>query len=105
MSTITTHILDISKGCPAAEVEVILFHGDRELTRSRTNSDGRISAWDATVVPGLYRIRFATKPYFEKQSIATFYPFVEINFEITRDIHYHIPLLLSPWGYSTYRGS
>ena len=105
MSTITTHILDLSKGCPAAELEVILFQGERELTRSRTNTDGRISAWDSNVIPGLYRIRFETKHYFEKHSIATFYPFVEIQFEITRDTHYHIPLLLSPWGYSTYRGS
>jgi 5-hydroxyisourate hydrolase len=54
---------------------------------------------------GIYKIRFETKDYFDKRSVPTFYPFVEIYFETTADGHYHIPLLISPFGYSTYRGS
>ncbi|HLZ87676.1 MAG TPA: hydroxyisourate hydrolase [Puia sp.] len=105
MSTITTHILDISQGRPASGVEVILYTTNCEITRSRTNSDGRITGWDANVGPGVYTLRFETKHWYESQSIPTFYPYVEIHFEITAVAHYHIPLLISPWGYSTYRGS
>jgi 5-hydroxyisourate hydrolase len=111
VSKITTHILDISQGRPAADVEVILYHDTREIARGRTNTDGRLTDWseitdrNAAVGPGIYTIRFETKPYFANQALTTFYPFVDIHFEITDATHYHIPLLLSPWGYSTYRGS
>jgi 5-hydroxyisourate hydrolase len=60
---------------------------------------------DATVGKGIYKIRFETRDYFDKQTVPSFYPFVDIYFEVTRDGHYHIPLLISPFGYSTYRGS
>lgn len=103
MSKITTHILDISQGRPAADVEVILYHDNDEVARGRTNTDGRIIDWAGEA--GIYKIRFETKTWFTKQSIISFYPYIEIHFEITDATHYHIPLLLSPWGYSTYRGS
>lgn len=107
MSTITSHILDTSRGCPAAGIKIILFvqQGDAwpELRRTITDADGRIAPW--TVAPGRYKLRFETRAYFDLQTVSTFYPFVEIHFETGDDVHYHIPLLLSPWGYSTYRGS
>jgi 5-hydroxyisourate hydrolase len=105
MSTLSTHILDIAAGRPAADILVILFHGDRELARARTNPDGRIAGWSAELPPGTYKLLFETKSYFDRQSTPTLYPFIEIAFAITTDTHYHIPLLLSPFGYSTYRGS
>ena len=107
MSTITSHILDISRGCPAAGVEIVLYGQTsdtwQELSRAPTNGDGRIGPW--TSAPGYYKLRFETGAYFDLQRVSSFYPFVEIHFEIGSGAHYHIPLLLSPWGYSTYRGS
>ena len=104
MSKITTHILDISLGKPVAGVEIILYRQTantwQEIARGRTNPDGRISeGWTAD--PGTYKLRFETKTY---QGAAALYPFIEVSFEAT-DPYYHIPLLLSPFGYSTYRGS
>ena len=105
MSKITTHILDIALGRPAADVEIILYHEDKVIARGHTNADGRITDWAGVVEPGTYHLRFETKPYFEKRSVQTLYPHVDIYLEVTTDPHYHIPLLLSPWGFSTYRGS
>ncbi len=112
MSKITTHILDISKGRPAEGITIILFGGENdewtELARGKTNADGRISDLlekDDQLKFGIFKMRFETKDYFDKLTIPTFYPYVEIIFEIVNDQHYHIPLLLSPFGYSTYRGS
>jgi 5-hydroxyisourate hydrolase len=112
---ITSHILNISTGKPADGVEAVLFFqenndpiaiGWKEIAKSKTNSDGRITEWlSKEPAAGVYKIRFETKKYFDKNSIATFYPYVEIVFEIRSNEHYHIPLLLSPFGYSTYRGS
>jgi len=112
MSQLTTHILDTMKGKPAEGISVYLFqqHADEwtEVTLASTNPDGRIPNLlqkDVLLEPGVYKMRFDTQPYFERQSLPTFYPFVEITFTITGNEHYHIPLLLSPFGYSTYRGS
>jgi 5-hydroxyisourate hydrolase len=118
MSKITTHILDTAKGCPAEGVRVILYAGEMEMASGTTDKNGRISEWpgpNADAAPGvaafmaagngIYKMRFETKDYFDKQSVPTFYPFVEVHFELTADGHYHIPLLVSPFGYSTYRGS
>jgi 5-hydroxyisourate hydrolase len=104
MSTITTHILDTAKGCPAEGVRVILYAGEMEVAGGTTDKNGRISEWPA-VEKGIYKMRFEIRDYFEGQSVATFYPFVEVHFELNADGHYHIPLLISPFGYSTYRGS
>ena len=112
MSQITTHILDTMKGQPAASVNVILLRGENdewtEITRGSTNKDGRIMELlpiNTIVAHGIYMLRFETKDYYDSQQIATFYPYVDIVFDIKTNDHYHIPLLLSPFGYSTYRGS
>ena len=112
MSQITTHILDTSKGKPAAEVTIILYKHEHsewvELARGKTNQDGRIPDLldkKTILATGFYKMRFETKPYFEQNNIETFYPFVEIVFDISSQEHYHVPLLLNPFGYSTYRGS
>ena len=112
MNSITTHILDTKLGRPAAGVPVVLEKQKEanweELARAVTNRDGRT---DALVPPGsldggVYRLNFATGAYFASQHTATFYPYVAIAFEVTdTSQHYHVPLLLSPFGYSTYRGS
>jgi 5-hydroxyisourate hydrolase len=112
MSQITTHILDTSKGKPAQGVTIILFstiNGEwKELASGITNTDGRIPDLlkkDVLLEYGVYKMRFEVKEYFDKLGVAAFYPFVEIVFDITTQEHYHIPLLLNPFGYSTYRGS
>ena len=112
MSQVTTHILDTSKGKPAAGVVVSLYqqHPEkwREIAASITNADGRITDLlpkDAQLQPGTYKLRFETKDYFDLQGVVSFYPFIEIIFQVTGSEHYHVPLLLSPYGYSTYRGS
>ncbi len=112
MTNITTHILDTTKGKPAEGVTIILYGGENdewtELARGITNADGRISDLvnkEMTLQEGIYKMRFETKDYFDKNQIQTFYPYVEIIFEIEPDQHYHIPLLLNPFSYSTYRGS
>jgi 5-hydroxyisourate hydrolase len=114
MSAITTHILDVSMGKPAAGVPVMLEHetaleGWQIVGRGPTDSDGRlrlIQAEDELFPTGHYRIVFDTAAYFAGQQTEGFYPEVAITF-IVRDAtqHYHVPLLLSPFGYSTYRGS
>jgi 5-hydroxyisourate hydrolase len=103
MSSITTHILDVAQGRPAGDVEIILLYEGAEITRGRTNADGRFGGLDLD--KGIYSLRFETKAYFSRRAVDTLYPFVEVHFEVAADSHYHIPLLLSPFGYSTYRGS
>jgi len=113
MSGITTHVLDISRGRPAAGVPVILeieaSGGWQTVGVGITNLDGRVSdllAANSTIAPGVYRLSFDTAKYFEDQNIQGFYPQVTVVFKIENaDQHYHVPLLLSPFGYSTYRGS
>jgi 5-hydroxyisourate hydrolase len=112
MSQITTHILDTSKGKPAQGVKIYLYHGsvDKwvEMANGITNTDGRVPDLlkkDVLLKHGTYKLRFDVNDYFERDGITAFYPFVEIVFYITADEHYHVPLLLNPFGYSTYRGS
>lgn len=113
MSLITTHVLDVAQGRPAEGIAVRLecLAGDEweELARGVTNNDGRIADLlpDTTALrAGTYRINFATEPYFQKCGVKGFYPSVIVVFEIHDTAqHYHVPLLLSPFGYSTYRGS
>lgn len=113
MSQITTHVLDISLGRPAAGVGVILEIEKtagtwKELSRGATDGEGRLRHLlaPATLVAGTYRLTFETQSYFESCGVAGLYPRIAVEF-LVRDplIHYHIPLLLSPNGYSTYRGS
>ena len=112
MSQITTHILDTSKGKPASDVTVVLYSGANdgwtEIARGATNTDGRVTdllSKDSLLEIGIYKLRFETKDYFDRNRITTFYPFVEIVFDVQFSEHYHVPLLLNPFGYSTYRGS
>lgn len=112
MITLTTHILDTNSGKPADGVAISLhFLKDNDwkvLANGITNKDGRISDLvSAGDIPGkgVYKMKFETGSYFREKGIKNFYPHVEITFEIDSDEHYHIPLLLSPFGYTTYRGS
>ncbi len=112
MSQLTTHILDTTKGRPAAGVTIALFEpaGDdwREIARGITNADGRIPALlpeNKILAMGVYKLKFFTQEYFARDGLAHFYPFVEICFTVADAAHYHVPLLLNPFGYSTYRGS
>jgi 5-hydroxyisourate hydrolase len=112
MSHITTHVLDVSVGRPAANVAVMLEAQPSsgqwtEAARGTTDADGRLRDWPAAkaVAAGIYRLTFDTRAYFAARKVASLYPQIVIVFEV-RDAqeHYHIPLLLSPFGYSTYRG-
>ncbi len=112
MSQVTTHILDTSKGKPAWGVTITLFEkvGTEwlEVAKGITNKDGRISNLlkEEELLPfAIYKLSFDTKHYFDATEVETFYPIVDIVFEIKTEEHYHIPLLLSSFGYSTYRGS
>jgi 5-hydroxyisourate hydrolase len=113
MSAITTHVLDLSNGKPAAEVPVVLEVEDlgtgwRQLGRGVTDKDGRLRDLLGTIalVEGTYRLTFDTHQYFADRKIVSLYPQVTVVFSVYEsDRDYHIPLLLSPFGYSTYRGS
>jgi 5-hydroxyisourate hydrolase len=114
MSAITTHVLDTSQGRPAIDVPVVLefedqISGWQVIGKGVTDADGRLGnllAPEAPLRQGSYRITFDTAGYFAQQQRESFYPLVSVSF-IVRDVaqHYHVPLLISPFGYSTYRGS
>ena len=110
-SPVTTHILDLGSGTPAAGVAVALYRVDDQqetcIARGTTDSDGRIMNWfDDAVEAGHYRIRFATGDWYQAAGLETFFPEVCLYFRITDPgSHYHVPLLLNQWGFSTYRGS
>ena len=122
MSAISTHVLDIAAGHPAAGLAVRLEHvapaGPQEIARATTDSGGRItSLGPERIGPGTYRLVFDTAGYHARQSrpgtddaafvpAASFFPEVTVTFTVADDReHYHVPLLMSPYGYSTYRGS
>ncbi len=112
MSPITTHVLDTSRGRPAEGVAVLLerLAGNvwKELARGVTNADGRASSlpMPGSLEKGVYKLTFETGAYYRGLKTACFYPSVSVLFEIQDPAqHYHVPLLLSPFGYSTYRGS
>lgn len=110
-ASITTHVLDTSRGRPAQGVGVSLeleaAGGWRLVGRGATNSDGRVTdLFAGELTAGKYRLRFDTGAYFSARQMSSFYPSVEITFFVLDTTqHYHVPLLLSPYGYSTYRGS
>jgi len=115
---ITTHILDSSLGKPAVGVTIklLVLKGTewQLLSSAVTNSDGRIDGWEQTEwyqdkeiesLFATYKICFELESYWEQQSLSAFYPSAEICFRLQDERHHHIPLLLSPYSYSTYRGS
>lgn len=114
MSTITTHVLDTSVGKPAAGIPVALERkthtaGWQTVSEGITDIDGRVGNMlppGEVFLPGHYRLTFETGPYFSLMDLNCFFPLVTISF-VVRDIHehHHVPLLISPFGYSTYRGS
>jgi 5-hydroxyisourate hydrolase len=112
MSQITTHVLDTANGRTAFSILVTLYRLDKEnwiqLASGTTDTDGRVT----NLLPdgeflseGIYRLRFLTEIYFNIIKEQSLYPFVDITFHIRDRQHYHIPLLISPFGYTTYRGS
>jgi 5-hydroxyisourate hydrolase len=111
---ITTHVLDTAKGRPAAGVGVALEQAAganrwQPLGSGRTDADGRLrTLWPEStqLVPGVYRLVFDTASYFAAAGVTAFYPQVVIVFAtVAGETHYHVPLLLNPYGYTTYRGS
>ena len=113
MSQITTHVLDTTRGLPAKKLPISLFMqtkgGWDKLAGGVTNTDGRIGNLlpdEIKLSAGIYRMRFDTSVYFKDNNEKGFYPYVDIVFELDAGGgHYHIPLLLTAYGYSTYRGS
>jgi len=113
MSPLTTHVLDTARGRPAAGLSVVLELQDgtgwTELARGVTNADGRVPDLlpdGARLRTGTYRLTFATGAYHQALGVRGFYPTVQIVADLDEGGgHYHLPLLLSPFGYSTYRGS
>ncbi|HEH5302893.1 TPA: hydroxyisourate hydrolase [Campylobacter coli] len=113
---LSIHILDINSGQPASNVKVELYNLDQnrqwvKISEKFTKKNGRI----ADFLPyektenrsfGVYKLKFYTKDYYISHKVDSFYPFIEVSFELLKDQkHYHIPITLSPFGYSTYRGS
>lgn len=109
---ITTHVLDTTRGRPADGVAVRLETADgdvwKELARGTTDSDGRLKTLTDGIAlrAGRYRLTFETGAWFKRHGGVSFHPAIDVLFEITNpEDHVHVPLLLSPFGYTTYRGS
>jgi 5-hydroxyisourate hydrolase len=111
MNRLTTHILDIARGLPAPGVAVRLEKSEASawvlVCETSTDDDGRarLAGPDESLEMGDYRLSFEVEEYFSLQDIETFYPIVQVIFRVSEARHYHVPLLLSPFGFSTYRGS
>ena len=111
MATVTTHVLDTARGVPAAGILVGLFavgEGQRRhVATAHTNADGRTEAPLGTgLAPGTYELLFSVDEYFARGNVTAFFGTIPIRFRIDdAAARYHVPLLLSPWSYSTYRGS
>ncbi len=107
MATLSTHVLDTSVGRPAAGIRVALESASgADLGEGVTDADGRIPSFaPERLGSGDYRLRFDTAAYFLQLGVSGFYPEVVVTFTVEGDDHFHVPLLLNPYGYSTYRGS
>jgi 5-hydroxyisourate hydrolase len=110
---LSSHILDITAGNPAAGVKITLSKKDKNdkwitIDEKNTDDNGRIKDFlkqDGTNYLGIYKLTFHTSPYFESLGQKSFYPFIEVVFELVDNEHYHVPITLSPFSYSTYRGN
>jgi 5-hydroxyisourate hydrolase len=112
-SQLSSHILDISKGMPASGVTIRLekMDGNKNtwsfIEEKVTDANGRIGDFLSSerANEGIYKLTYLTAAYFKSQKIESFYPFIEVVFEIKDSKHYHVPITLSAYGYSTYRGN
>ena len=105
---ITTHVLDLVRGKPASGIAVRLYNAEGLLAEGDTNEDGRVEIWQSRfeIAPGKYRLEFDVEPWFSARGETSFYEDVHISFRVDESsAHYHVPLLVSRWAYSTYRGS
>ncbi len=107
MSSLSTHVLDTERGAPAAGVPVSLYRGSTRLARARTGDDGRIADLGRGLVPGTYRLVFEIADYFQaQQRPSPFLQRVSLDFQIEPDqAHYHVPLLMTAYACTSYRGS
>ena len=106
MATLSTHVLDTGLGRPAVGVRITL-ESDAGVTigEGATDADGRLPTIGSELGTGDYRLRFDTAAYYTQTGATGFFPEVVVAFTVAADEHYHVPLLLTPYGYSTYRGS
>jgi 5-hydroxyisourate hydrolase len=111
---LSSHILDVTQGKPAQKVKISLakqeINGDwKTIDDKYTDENGRITDFlkveENVNHQGVYKLTYFVEPYFKALNQSTFYPFIEVVFEIKDDKHYHVPITLSPFGYSTYRGN
>lgn len=109
---LSSHILDITSGKPAPDVKITLYKQKGEewekIEEKGTDDNGRVTDFlkiEDNLHSGIYKLRFHTDAYFEKQQQETFYPFIDVVFMLKEEPHYHVPITLSAFGYSTYRGS
>lgn len=107
MSSLSTHILDISTGKPAPGVTVLLARDEHVLAQGITDANGRIGAFPVPLTPGRYRLVAQTGEWFAKQDVVTLFPCAQIDFVVAQgaEEHFHLPFLIAPGGWSTYRGS
>ena len=107
MISLSSHVLDTTSGKPASNMRLVLTLPNGGEISGVTNNDGRFSDWgNIEFSPGIYSLRFHCKEYLLDNHGASFYPHIDISFEMLADTgHHHVPLLLSPFGYSSYRGS
>ena len=110
---LSTHILDVSKGAPAKNVAIKLEQYNEQakvwsfVDEKKTDSNGRITDFLNSEKSnlGVYKLTFYTSDYFKKEGIESFYPYIEVVFQIKDQNHYHVPITSSAFGYSTYRGN
>lgn len=110
---LSSHILDVSKGMPASGVSIKLEKMNAQtkawllVDEKVTDKNGRIADFlpASASNPGIYRLTYLVTPYFKKNKMESFYPFIEVVFELKGTSHYHVPITLSAFGYSTYRGN
>ncbi|WP_133471500.1 hydroxyisourate hydrolase [Paraglaciecola marina] len=105
--SLSSHVLDTTLGKPAAHMQLELTTYDGKTITGTTDVDGRCKEWqDFEFAAGEYCLRFYTKDYLLAHHKEAFYPFVDVHFELVKNGgHYHVPLLISPYGFSSYRGS